>query len=106
MCRTVPPSRRSVLGHLARQAKAGPRRKVGQPLPTRNFSSWSRPQLERHLDLGSVGLYLAVLDLEIEFDHFGNAKVTKRTRSLLYGCSCSLLPGLLTSADEFNALVK
>jgi hypothetical protein len=64
--------------------------------------SWPWPQLERHLDLGSVGLDLAVLDLEVEFDHFGNAKVTQRPRRLLYGCTCSLLPGFITGADEFN----
>src|ERR1017187_10220372 len=75
-------------------------------MPTGNLSSWPGPQLEGHLDLGSVGLDLAVLDLEIEFDHFGNAKVTKRPRRLLYGCACSLLPGFLTSADEFNDLVN
>ncbi len=34
-------------------------------------------KLEGHLDPGSVGLDVTVLDLEIEFGHFGDAQVTQ-----------------------------
>src|ERR1035441_1049091 len=48
--------------------------------------------LERHLDLGPIRQHLPVLDLEVEFCHFGDADVTQRMGRSCHGRACGFLP--------------
>ena len=58
-----------------------------------------------HLDLRPVGLDLAFSDLHVEFDNFGDAKVSQTLRSTFYSCACSLFPGVGAGADQFDNLI-
>src|SRR3954451_23627151 len=63
-------------------------------------------KFERHLDLGPVGVDLAVGDLHVEFDDFGDAKVSQTLRSAFDSGARGFFPGIGAGADQFNDLVN
>src|SRR5712692_8818285 len=63
-------------------------------------------KFERHLDLGPVRFDLAVGDLQVEFDDFGDAKVSQALRSAFDSSARGFFPGLGAGAHQFNNLVN
>src|SRR5258708_463814 len=61
--------------------------------------------LERELELDTIRQRLARLDMHVLLDHAGDAQIPQRARSLLDGCGCRLLPGLIAGAHQRNHLV-
>src|SRR5262245_55392522 len=61
--------------------------------------------LERHLHLRPVGADLAVLDLEIEIRHLGDAQIAQALRGRRDRRRRSLLPRLGARADQLDDLV-
>src|SRR5579872_3202794 len=63
-------------------------------------------ELERDVQLGAVGLYLALgIQLQVELDHFGNPKIPQRFSGAADGRRGSLFPGFLAGADQLDDLV-
>src|SRR5258708_19892721 len=61
--------------------------------------------LDRELELDEIYQRLACLDMHVLLDHAGDAQVPQGSRSLLDGCSCRLLPGLVAGAHQRDHLV-
>src|SRR5260221_1353439 len=61
--------------------------------------------LERELELDTIRQRLARLDMHVLLDHADDAQIPQRARSLLDGCGCRLLPGLIAVAPQRNPLV-
>src|ERR1700704_2354835 len=67
----------------------------------------SRPlEFERDVELGAIGFDLALgIQLQIELDDFGDAKIAQRLSGSADGRSGRLFPGLLAGADQLDDLV-
>src|SRR6202035_1822302 len=61
--------------------------------------------LKRNLHPGSIRLDLPVLELEVEFSHLGDSKVTQRPACLGHRRAGGLLPGFPARTYEFYDLV-
>src|SRR5258708_35116169 len=63
-------------------------------------------EFERDVELGAVGFDLALgIQLQIELDDFGDAKIAERFSGSADGRRGRLFPGILAGADQLNDLV-
>src|SRR4051812_17516936 len=63
-------------------------------------------ELERHAELGAVGLYLSLgVQLHVELDDLRDAQFSQRFPGLLDRVGGGLFPGVAAGADQFNDLV-
>src|SRR6267154_2377554 len=63
-------------------------------------------ELERDLEFGPVGFDLALgVQLQIELDDFGDAKIAERFSRSADGRRGRLFPGILAGTDQLNDLV-
>src|SRR5258706_12323797 len=64
-------------------------------------------ELERDVELGTVGFDLALgVQLQIELDDFGDAQIAKRFSGPGHGGSGGLFPGLFPGPDHLDHLVE
>ena len=63
-------------------------------------------EFERDFHLGAVGFDLALgVQLQIELDHFGDAKIPQCFSGSVDGRRGRLFPGILAGTDQLNHLV-
>jgi len=61
---------------------------------------------ERHLDPCTVELDFAVLEVQVEFNHFGNPQIAQRFGSGSHCIGGSHFPRFFTGTYQFNNLVR
>src|SRR5258706_7481441 len=76
------------------------------PLAGRGYLSSGALELERHINLGAIGLYFSLgVQLHIEFDDLCDAEFSERFCGSLDRVGGGLFPGFVAGTDQFNDLV-
>jgi hypothetical protein len=78
----------------------------GDQLSRKVYLSSGALELERHINLGAIGLYFSLgVQLHIEFDDLCDAEFSERFCGLLDRVGGGLFPGFVAGTDQFNDLV-